>query len=89
MEGLLYFGPARWVRRSPAREHRERAAETIRQAALGPRPHALLQTYIAHFLPFFAADSTDFADKHWLFPSGDGRPGPVSIGRGSEAVIAW
>jgi integrase len=48
---------------------------------VGPRLHALLRTYIDYFLPFFAADSTDFDENHWLFPSGGNRRGPLSIGR--------
>jgi integrase len=47
---------------------------------IGPRLHALLQTYIETFLPFFATASTDFNEMRWLFPSGGGRSGPVSIG---------
>jgi integrase len=54
---------------------------------IGPRLHALLRTYIEHFLPSFAAGSTDFDDKRWLFPSGDGRPGPISIGRLRTIIV--
>jgi integrase len=54
---------------------------------IGPRLHALLQTYMEHFLPFFAAGSTDFDDKRWLFPSGGGRAGPLSIGSVREIII--
>jgi integrase len=54
---------------------------------IGPRLHALLQTYIAHFLPFFAADSADRNENRWLFPSGDGRPGPLSIGRLRTIIV--
>ena len=54
---------------------------------IGPRLHALLQTYIEHFLPFFAAGSTDFEEKRWLFPSGDGRAGPVTIGRLRTIIV--
>jgi hypothetical protein len=54
---------------------------------VGPRLHALLQAYITNFLPFFAAASTDFDAKRWLFPSGDGRPGPVSIGRLRTIIV--
>jgi integrase len=54
---------------------------------IGPRLHALLLTYIERFLPFFAAGSTDVADMPWLFPSGDGRPGPVSIPRLRTIIV--
>jgi hypothetical protein len=54
---------------------------------IGPRLHALLQAYRKYFLPFFAAGSTDFDDKSWLFPSGGGRPGPLSIGQVRAIII--
>ena len=54
---------------------------------IGPRLHALLQTYIEHFLPFFAADSAGFDDNRWLFPSGGDRPGPTSIGRLRTIIV--
>src|ERR1700733_9155913 len=38
----------------------------------------ILKTYITHFLPIFAATSSDFDRKRWLFPAGDDRPGPLS-----------
>ena len=38
----------------------------------------MVTTYIAYFLPLFAATSSDFDSKRWLFPAGDGRPGPLS-----------
>jgi hypothetical protein len=37
---------------------------------IGSRLHGMLQTYIDNFLPFFAANSTDFEEMRWLFPSG-------------------
>jgi integrase len=54
---------------------------------IGSRLHALLQTYIAHFLPSFAADSADHDGNRWLFPSGGGRPGPLSIGRLRTIIV--
>jgi integrase len=54
---------------------------------VGSRLHALLQTYIEDFLPFFATGSADFDDKRWLFPSGGGRAGPLSIGRIRAIII--
>jgi hypothetical protein len=45
---------------------------------VGSRLRDLLKYYIDHFLPFFAAGSPDFAEKQWLFPSGNGREGPLS-----------
>ena len=60
------------------------AAETKNRIDLefyiGPRLRALLLTYIDLFLPHFAAGSADAAPR-WLFPSGDGRAGPITIGR--------
>ena len=54
---------------------------------VGPRLHALLRTYIDHFLPFFAAGSTDPDENRWLFPSGGGRPGPLSIDRLRKIIV--
>ena len=46
-----------------------------------------LQVYIKQFLPFFTASSADFADKQWLFPAGDGKPGPLSDGQVRKTII--
>ena len=46
-----------------------------------------LHVYIEQFLPFFAATSPDFADKQWLFPAGDGKPGPLSDGQVRKTII--
>jgi hypothetical protein len=54
---------------------------------IGPRLHALLRTYIEHFRPFFAAGLAGDDDGGWLFPSGGGRPGPLSIGQVRAIII--
>jgi hypothetical protein len=46
-----------------------------------------LQVYIEQFLPFFTATSLDFADKQWLFPAGDGKPGPLSASQVRKTII--
>jgi integrase len=46
-----------------------------------------LHVYIEQFLPLFAATSPDFAKKQWLFPAGDGRPGPLSDGQVRKTII--
>ena len=54
---------------------------------VGSRLQALLQTYIENFLPFFATGSADVDAKRWLFPTGGGRAGPLSIGRMRAIII--
>jgi integrase len=46
-----------------------------------------LHVYIEQFLPLFAATSPDFAKKQWLFPAGDGKPGPLSDGQVRKTII--
>ena len=47
----------------------------------------MLTIYIAYFLPLFAATSSDFDSKRWLFPAGDGRPGPLSSSQVRNLII--
>ena len=54
---------------------------------VGARLQALLQTYIEHFLPFFATGAADCEDQRWLFPSGGGRTGPLSSSRMRALLI--
>ncbi|HEY1413395.1 MAG TPA: hypothetical protein VGF36_14715, partial [Rhodopila sp.] len=54
---------------------------------IGERLCKLLQIYIDQFLPWFAATSTDFAANQWLFPAGDGKPGPLSHGQVRKTII--
>jgi integrase len=54
---------------------------------VGSRLQALLQTYIENFLPFFATGSADVDAKRWLFPTGGGRAGPLSINRMRAIII--
>lgn len=39
----------------------------------------LLRIYITRFLPYFAEQSPDYQEHGWLFPTGNGRPGPISV----------
>jgi integrase len=54
---------------------------------VGPRLCQLLQIYLEHFLPFFAATSPDQATEQWLFPAGDGKPGPLSASQVRKTII--
>jgi hypothetical protein len=54
---------------------------------VGPRLCRLLNLYMRDFLPVLAAGSPDFATKQWLFPAGDGLPGPLSANRVREIII--
>jgi hypothetical protein len=53
---------------------------------VGERTCHLLRMYIEKFLPFFAATSPDFTTNQWLFPAGDGKPGPLSAGQVSKTI---
>jgi hypothetical protein len=53
---------------------------------VGPRLCELLRIYLEHFLPFFAATSPDKATEQWLFPAGDGKPGPLSPGQVAKTI---
>jgi integrase len=54
---------------------------------VGPRLRQLLGIYLEHFLPFFAATSPDQATEQWLFPAGDGKPGPLSDSQVRKTII--
>jgi integrase len=65
-EATLFF-PA-----SETKNHRELVW------SVNARLCAILKTYIADFLPTFAAASPESDSQRWLFPAADGRPGPLS-----------
>ena len=54
---------------------------------VGLRLCQLLQIYLKHFLPFFTATSPDQATEQWLFPAGDGKPGPLSASQVRKTII--
>lgn len=74
---LRFAGPG-----VPTASLRFQASETKNYRDLefyvGARLCQILQTYIRHFLPVFAATSADFSSQQWLFPAGGGKPGPLS-----------
>jgi hypothetical protein len=54
---------------------------------VGPRLCQLLRLYLEHFLPFFTATSPDQVAEQWLFPAGDGKPGPLSDSQVRKTII--
>jgi hypothetical protein len=55
--------------------------------SVGERLCQMLQIYIDHFLPVFAATSADFAAMQWLFPAGDGKSGPLSASQVRKTIL--
>jgi integrase len=82
---LRFSGPASEVVTLGFQSHEMKNKLAV-EYSVGPRLLKLLQTYIAHFLPFFAEGSPDFADKQWLFPADRGRAGHLSLSQMRDII---